>query len=120
MTATANGRNSVLGLEHQQSPVGGHMLKAEEAQQEIEAAGEEASSEGLHVTSHSSSSRKEDSWSSHSHMPVTIPVRIGVLDPLGSLDRPEHRDKAQGTHCSLPIYILFQDFFDKSKVYRIL
>ena len=38
--------NAVPGLEHLHSPAGGHWLKAEEAQQEVEAASEEAGIEG--------------------------------------------------------------------------
>lgn len=84
-------------------------------QQEIEAAGEEANGEGAAGHQPLRSSRQERGpWSSpvlsQSHA-YNCTVRMGVLDPLGSLDRPEYRDKAQGTGCNWAIYILFQDFF---------
>lgn len=40
--AVGDGRNAVPGLEHLQDPARGHRLKAEDAQQNEEAAGEEA------------------------------------------------------------------------------
>lgn len=81
-------------------------------QQEIEAAGEEASGEGAAGHQPLRSSRKERSSPvlSQSHA-CNCTVRMGVLDPPGSLDRPEYRDKAQGTGCNWAIYISFQDFF---------
>ena len=45
-SAVGDGGNAVPGLEHLHSPAGGHRLKAEEAQQEVEAASEEAGIEG--------------------------------------------------------------------------
>lgn len=45
-TAVGDGRDAVPGLEHLNGPAGGHRLKAEEAQQEVETAGEEAGIEG--------------------------------------------------------------------------
>lgn len=44
--AVGDGGNAVPWLEHLQGPAGGQRLKAEEAQQEVEAAGEEAGIEG--------------------------------------------------------------------------
>ena len=45
-SAVGDSGNAVPGLEHLHSPAGGHWLKAEEAQQEVEAASEEAGIEG--------------------------------------------------------------------------
>ena len=44
--AVGDGGDAVPGPEHLHGPEGGHRLKAEEAQQEVEAAGEEAGIEG--------------------------------------------------------------------------
>ena len=44
--AVSDGGNAVPRLEHLQGSAGGHRLKAEQAQQEVEAAGEEAGIEG--------------------------------------------------------------------------
>lgn len=44
--AVGDDGNAVPGLEHLQGPAGGYRLKAEEAQQEVEAAGEDAGIEG--------------------------------------------------------------------------
>lgn len=70
--------------------------------------------EGLRVTSQSEAAGGKRPWSclvlSQSHA-CNYTGRMGVLDPLCSVDRPESRDKAQGPGCSWAIYILFQDFF---------
>ena len=70
---------------------------------------------GLQVTSQSEAAGRKGGPGaplvlSQSHAP-NYTVRMGVLDPLCSLDRPEYRDKAQGTGYNWAIYILFQDFF---------
>lgn len=101
--AVGDDGNAVPGLEHLQGSAGGHRLKAEQAQQEVEAAGEEAGIEG---TTRYQQEQQEQEGEGAQEAPLFLPqphagARTGTDGSPGPAGLPgqerDAREEAQGS-----------------------
>lgn len=96
--AVGDSGNAVPGLEHLQGPAGGHRLKAEEAQQEVEAAGEEA---GIERTTRYQQQQQQQEGEGAQEAPLFLPqphagARTGTDGSPGPAGLPGQESEKRG------------------------